>query len=253
VVGASALLDRRAALGTGLVVGLAVYYAVAGALPDAPLWADVALTAVVLIPAVFALVLLGLPLRHRRGLLAVGIAFGALILAAEAADLDVLANFAKLAGVTAVGFWFLGYFERLSWVVVVAAIIPLVDSISVWRGPTRHIVTEKPEVFGALSFAFPVPDSGSFQLGLPDLLFFSLFLGTAARWALRLIPTWLAMTASFGVTLALAVWVDPFDLGGLPALPLLSLAFLAANADILWREFRGRKELAAASQRLTNG
>ena len=38
--------------------------------------------------------------------------------------------------------------------------------------------------------------------------------------------------------MALAVWVDPFGLGGLPALPLLSLAFLAANADLLWRELR---------------
>jgi hypothetical protein len=244
VVGAPALLiGPRAALGAALVVGLALYYGVAGALPDVPLWADVVITAVVLIPAVFALVLLALPLRHRRGLLAVGLAFAALILAAEAADLEVVANFAKLAGVTAVAFWFLGYFERLSWVVAVAAIIPLVDSISVWRGPTRHIVTEQPEVFGALSFAFPVPDSGSFQLGLPDLLFFGLFLGATARWALRVTWTWLAMSASLGVTLALAVWVDPFGLDGLPALPLLSLGFLAANADVLWRE---RKRTAGA-------
>ena len=43
------------------------------------------------------------------------------------------------------------------------------------------------------------------------------------------------MTASFGATIALAVWLD---LGGLPALPLLSLAFLVANADLLWREVR---------------
>jgi plastocyanin len=36
------------------------------------------------------------------------------------------------------------------------------------------------------------------------------------------------MTASFGATIAVAVWLD---LGGLPALPLLSLAFLVANAE----------------------
>jgi hypothetical protein len=40
------------------------------------------------------------------------------------------------------------------------------------------------------------------------------------------------MTLSFGATLALAVWRD---LDGLPALPLLSLGFLLANADLLWR------------------
>jgi hypothetical protein len=43
------------------------------------------------------------------------------------------------------------------------------------------------------------------------------------------------MTASFGVTLAIAVWLD---LGGMPALPGLSIAFLGANADLLWRRLR---------------
>jgi hypothetical protein len=229
-----------------LVAGLASYYAVAGALPDVPLGADVALTALVLMPAVLALILLVLPLRHWRGVAGVAAAFAALAFAAEAGDLDVLANFAKLAAAAAFGVWFVGYFERLSWVVLVAAITPLVDSLSVWRGPTREIVTDRPEVFGALSFAFPVPDAGSFQLGLPDLLFFSVFLGAAAQWALRVGWTWIAMTASFGATMALAIWVDPFDIGGLPALPLLSIAFLAANADLLWRELRQRPREASA-------
>jgi hypothetical protein len=244
VGGASSLLSgpsSRARLFATLLAGLILYYVVVGLLPGLPLAGDVALTALLVIPAVLALILLALPLRHWRGLAPVAIAFAALAVAAEAADLDVVANFAKLAAVTAAGFWFLGYFERLSWVVMVAAVIPLVDSLSVWRGPTREIVTERPEVFGVLSFAFPVPDAGSFQLGLPDLLFFSVFLAAAAQWALRLGWSWLGMTASFGVTMAVAVWVDPFDIGGLPALPLLSVAFLTANADLLWRELRRRQ------------
>jgi hypothetical protein len=249
VGGAPALLTTlrgRAALFTALLAGLTAYYAFADGLPGLPLGGDVALTALVVMPAVLALVLLVLPLRHWRGVAGMAAAFAALAFAAEAGDLDVLANFAKLAAATAFGFWFVGYFERLSWVVFVAAIIPVVDSISVWRGPTREIVTDRPEVFGALSFAFPVPGAGSFQLGLPDLLFFGVFLGAAARWALRVGWTWLAMTASFGATMALAIWVDPFDLGGLPALPLLSIAFVLANADLLWREFRQRPREANA-------
>jgi hypothetical protein len=237
---------RRAAEFTALLAGLAAYYAVVDRLPDLPLGGDVALTALVLMPAVLALVFLVLPLRHWRGVAGVAAAFAALAFAAEAADLEVLANFAKLAATAAFGFWFVGYFERLSWVVFVAAIIPLVDSLSVWRGPTREIVTERPEVFGALSFAFPVPDAGSFQLGLPDLLFFSVFLAATVQWALRVAWTWLAMTASFGATMAIAIWADPFDLGGLPALPLLSIAFVAANADLLWRELRHRPSEAKA-------
>ena len=55
------------------------------------------------------------------------------------------------------------------------------------------------------------------------------------RWHLRVRLTWLAMTLSFGATLALTV---AFDISGLPALPLLSFGFLAPNADLLWRKLR---------------
>jgi hypothetical protein len=45
------------------------------------------------------------------------------------------------------------------------------------------------------------------------------------------------MTLSFGATLALAVALgEP----GIAALPLLSLAFVAVNADLLWRGIRDR-------------
>ncbi|MBA2475713.1 MAG: hypothetical protein H0V40_07145 [Actinobacteria bacterium] len=238
--GASAVLRAgRTHLGaTGLIAALAAYGALAGSLPELPLGWDVLLVALALLPATFALVLLALPLRLARGLFAVGIALALLAVACSAAELDVAANLAKIAAASALGFVFCAYFERASWVVVIAAIIPLVDSLSVWRGPTHEIVSDRPEVFGALSIAFPVPDDGSFQLGLPDVLFFAIFLAATARWELRVLPTWLAMVASFGATMALAVWVDPFDLGGLPALPLLSLAFLAVNADRLWAVMR---------------
>ena len=66
-------------------------------------------------------------------------------------------NFCKLFGVTAIGFWFLRYFESLSWIVLVALIIPWVDAYSVWRGPTKVIVTEHRSVFTNFSFAFPIP------------------------------------------------------------------------------------------------
>jgi hypothetical protein len=199
---------------------------------------DVALLALCLIPAVFALVYLVLPLWRADGLGLVGLAFIALVAVLELADLEAAANFAKLGAATLIGFWFLAYFERLSWVVVVAAIIPIVDAFSVWRGPTRHIVSEQREVFTTFSFAFPIPgEHTSANIGLPDLLFFALFLGTSVRYHLRPGWTWIAMTLSFGATLALAVWLD---VAGLPALPGLCLAFLGVNADLLWRILRGR-------------
>ena len=67
---------------------------------------------------------------------------------------------------------------------LVAVIIPLVDSLSVWRGADERDRDEQPEVFDALSVAFPVPgEPARFKLGLPDVLFFAVFLGAAARLA----------------------------------------------------------------------
>ncbi len=215
---------------------LATYYALSGSLWSASTWWDVAFIALALIPAVFLLVLLVLPLYRASGLFLVGLAFGALAAVVQLAGWDAGAGFAKLAAVTVLGFWFLGFFERASWVVAVALIIPFIDAYSVWKGPTHHIVEHQRHLFTALSFAFPVPgEHGSANLGLPDLLFFAVFLAATARFGLRTGLTWICMTLSFGATMALAV---EFDVSGLPALPLLSLGFLAPNADLLWRRMR---------------
>ncbi len=245
---AAVLTEPRAVAAASIGAALVVYYLVVDRLPAIPTWGDVLVTALLLTPAVFALVLLALPLYGLGGLLPVGLALAVLAFALVRADFDVAGNFAKLAAVTLLAYWFLSYFEALSWVVVIACVIPLGDAFSVWRGPTRHIVEQRPEVFGALSFTFPVPGIGAFQLGLPDLLFFALFLAATARWGLRVLPTWVALVASFGLTMALAIYVDPFGIGGLPALPLLCVAFLAPNADLIWRALRRPAEPAASSE-----
>jgi hypothetical protein len=222
-----------------LVAGLGAYYAGAESLWDASIWWDVAWLAVVLIPAVFAVVWFLLPFWRATGLFLVAVAFALLTVLLSLADLGALANFSKLVTMTLVGFWFLTFFESVLWVALVAAVIPLVDALSVWRGPTRHIVDEEPQVFTTLSFAFRIPgERETANLGLPDLLFFALFLGAAARFGLRPVWTWAAMAASFGLTIVLTV---AFDVIGLPALPLLSLAFLAVNADLLWRALKRRE------------
>jgi hypothetical protein len=236
----------RAAAVLALAVGLGVYYAVHDRLWSASDWWDVAFLGFVLIPACFALVWLALPLLTWRRLLPAAIAIGVLALIFHAAGAHTPENFAKLAGVTLVGFWFLSYFETVAWVVLVAAIIPLVDAYSVARGPTKAIVEHHEQVFTNLSFAFPIPgEQSAANLGLPDLMFFALFLAASARFALRPGWTWLTMVASFGGTIALAVsgaLERIFSLGGLPALPLLSLGFLIVNADLLWRQLRPRPD-----------
>ena len=238
---AASLLDerRRLAAGAVLLVALLAWYELYDHVHDQPDWADIAIVGAAVMPAAFALVWLALPLRHARWTLAYAAVFGVFAVVLHLLDVEVGANFCKLAAMSLVGFWFLRFFERLSWVVAIACVIPVVDAISVWRGPTHHIVTEQPRVFSALSVAFPAPAGDFFALGLPDILFFGLFLAAADRWGLRVWLTWALMVASFTATIALAVYSDPFGIGGLPALPGLSIAFLLANADILWRRRRG--------------
>lgn len=234
----TSLLTPRYGAFAALVVALGTYYAASESLWNASVWWDVAWLAVVLIPAVFGLVWFLLPFWRAHGLALVAVAFAALTVLLSLADFGALANFSKLVTMTLVGFWFLTFFESVLWVGLVAAVIPLVDALSVWRGPTRHIVDKEPEVFTTLSFAFRIPgERETANLGLPDLLFFALFLGAAARFGLRPAWTWVAMAASFGVTIVLTV---AFDVVGLPALPLLSLAFLLVNADLLWRAVKRR-------------
>lgn len=226
----------RASTLLGVVAALAAYDTVHAHLWNASDWWDVAFIGGVLIPASFALVWLALPVWRARGLLPVGLSLAVLTVVLHIAGWQTPENIVKLFSVTLIGFWFLAYFETAAWVVLVAFIIPWVDAYSVWKGPTKVIVTHHARVFTTLSYAFPVPgEHTAANLGLPDLLFFSLFLAASVRFDLRPGWTWLALTASFGATIAIAV---ALQLGGLPALPLLSLGFLAPNADLLWRRLR---------------
>lgn len=239
VGGAAPVLSRgRVAATAALAAALAAYTAGAGSLWDASVWWDVAFFAFVLLPATFGLIGLVVPLWDARGAGLVGAACLVLAGLCWAAGLDVAFNLLKLAGYTLLGFWFLTWFETVAWVVLVAAIIPWVDVISVARGPTEYVVREQPGLFEEISVAFREPGSlATANLGPPDFLFFALFLAATVAFGLRTLWTWLAMTALLGATLALAVWGD---VAGLPALPAICIGFLAPNADLLWRRLRPR-------------
>ena len=346
---ATALLKPRPALALGALLLLGAYYASSEFLPDLPQWAAVLWVGFALSALAFASVALALPLRRERILVPLALVFAAIAVLLYLVGADLYASLPKLAAAALIGFLFLHYFERLSWVVLLALLIPLVDTVSVWRGPTHYVVTEKPQIFDVSSIAFPVPGertitirwqappvtavagyriyrrvengrerllspspfcppsdrcgkelsfsdgaepSGkkiryrisalirgapqsplatvtyqpagegaplidqfpstiepsnlratsaptSAGLGLPDVLFFALFLGAAARFGLRRRTTWLALVCALGLTVVLAVYADPFKTSGLPALPGISLAFLLVNADLIWRRLRG--------------
>ena len=218
---------------------MVTYYALRTHLPDLPFWWDVALLVLPIIPAVLLLVWLALPLWEGAEwfLLGCAVVCGLAAWGLQHAGYGLPANFAKLAAPTFAGWWFLRWFESVGWVVIVACIIPFVDSYSVFWGPTNDITKHHYAVYSSVAFAFVVPNHSAAQIGPPDVLFFGLFLAAAARFRLR-VPLTFALTAlSFGLTVVIA---NAANVDGLPALPLLSIGFLAANADLLLARRRAR-------------
>ena len=240
---AAVLAERRGRVAAFAALGAAVgaYYVWRKSFPDLPFWWDVVVLVFPIIPGVLALVLVVLPLwRANEWLLlagAVALALAGWLL--ERNGDQLAANFAKLFAPALAGWWFLRYFESVYWVVLVACIIPFVDAYSVFYGPTNDITKHHFHVYSSVAFSFVVPNHAAAQVGPPDLLFFALFCAAADRFGLRVVTTFLATALSFGGTVVIA---NAASVGGLPALPLLSVGFLAANGDLLWKRWRASRE-----------
>jgi len=218
----------------GAAVVLIAVGALGGFFPAFSLRTDIVVSAALSL-AVVAWLVWGLyPLRVLgHGLLvvaAVGLPLGALLTGLE---LLPLANVAKVVAAAALGLWVAENLERVSWVVLVAVVSAAVDIVSVYGGPTKALLDEGPRVVGyftvALTWSGYDAAEGYTALGISDVVFFSLYLGAARRFGLRPLASAVAMVASFVVTVAAALWWE-----ALPALPLLSVAFLAVNADKVW-------------------
>ena len=229
----------------GLLTALVAWDALAAELPGLSDGLDVALVAIVLIPAAFAVAWLLLPVADARGLLPAGLGLVALCVVLDLAGLGAAFNVAKLVALTLLGFWFLRLFDELSWVVLVAALIPWADIFSVYRGPTREVVEERPGVFERVAVEFSLPgEHDAARIGPPDVFFFALFLAAAGRFGLRVGATWVGMTLALSLTLLLTY---VFDVTGLPALPGIALGFVLPNLDLLWRALRERSAPSSGS------
>jgi hypothetical protein len=149
-----------------------------------------------------------------------------------------LANVAKVVAAAALGIWIAEELERLSWIVIVAVVSAVVDIVSVAAGPTRAILDQGPVVVGyftvAITWVGYAYSEAYTGLGISDVIFLALYLGSARRFGLRVGWSAVAMVVSFLATIAAAMWWT-----ALPALPLLSLAFLVVNGDVLWKLLRG--------------
>jgi hypothetical protein len=219
-----------------LLAAVVAWDAAAPHLTQLSLWPEVIVIALGVLPATMGLIYLALPLWSNARGVGIGlVVFGIAAVVTWRAGEHLASNFCKLGAYTCAGWLFLALFEELSWIVLIALIIPFVDAISVAAGPTKTIVTHHFEVYSAVAVAFVAPGGRAAGLGPPDILFFALFLAATVRWQLRPFWTWLAMTGMYSLTLVLA---NLTDVNGLPALPFLSAGFLLANCDLLWKRLR---------------
>jgi len=237
--------DGPRRLGAALAGGaaLALFTAYSSLVPAVhPLRLDIVVSMALALP-LLAVLLCGLaPLRtlgHRLLLIAL-VALAAALLLTYVGWLPG-ANVAKAVFAASVGLWLAAQIDSLAIFVVVAVLAALVDTFSVLTaaGPTNTLLNKAPQVVGYFTvamtwFGYSYRDAYS-AIGTSDLLFFSLYLGAALQFRLRVRLTVVAMTASFLLTVVLALWSR-----ALPALPLLSAAFLLANADLLWRRWGER-------------
>jgi hypothetical protein len=157
-------------------------------------------------------------------------------------DVVALSDLGKIAFGAGLGYW-LGttlteLTDDLRVIVVLAVAAGVFDAASVFlpQGPTHLLLTKAPQTVTYFVVAFPtmgyaVRDAYS-GLGTTDVLFFTLYLAAAVGFGLRVRLTLVAMVASLVATVTIALYSR-----ALPALPLLSLAFVAANADLIARRW----------------
>jgi hypothetical protein len=237
------LASRRVAAFVVAAAVVVTWFIVAPHLARIDLWPTILLISIVVLPGTFLLSLIALPLWRQRWLFPAAVALALIAFGCAQAGWGLAGNFAKLWAAIFAGWAFIRLFEELSWVVLVATVIPLVDILSVYRGPTKTITEHHFHIYTSVAIAFLGPGGTAAYLGPPDVLFFALFLAAAHRWNLRVLWTWVSMTGMYGLTMIIATAAH---VGGLPALPFLSFGFLAPNADLLWRSIRSRRSSAAA-------
>jgi hypothetical protein len=239
---ASLLASRRVAAFVVAAAVVVTWFIVAPHIARLDLWPTILLIAILVLPGTMLLALIALPLWRERWLFPAAVVLALIAFGCAQAGWGLPGNFAKLWAAIFAGWAFIRLFEELSWVLLVAVVIPLVDILSVYRGPTKAITEHHFHIYTSVAIAFLAPGDTAAYLGPPDVLFFALFLAAAQRWGLRVVWTWVSMTAMYGLTMIIATAAD---VGGLPALPFLSFGLLAPNADLFWRSIRSRRSSAA--------
>lgn len=171
-------------------------------------------------------------LKHRLLLLALSaflVTAGGLML-----GMIPVESVAKIVTAVCIGLWISLMLSSVLQVLLISVLIIVVDFYSVFFGPTKMMLESDSKAIDYLTISMPVfaVDAAS-RLGASDIIFFSLFISMTLIYGLRRRLTAMAMALSLVATMVVGVTLD----FGVPALPLLSLSFLLANIDLLYRRF----------------
>jgi hypothetical protein len=166
----------------------------------------------------------------RPVLVATSVAGLALAVGGTLADLPTPAGVGKMLAAGALGMLFIPLLERPWHVAVVAVLVIGVDTYSVFAGPTKQLLESGGDVVSTFTVPFTAPGVyGAAGIGVTDFLFLGLFCGAAMHWRLRQRLTLPLCGLSFSASIAVAQLLDR----SIPALPLLSLAFVLPNVGRL--------------------
>ena len=223
----------RLALAAAVV--LVAYLVLARHMPRLSLRPSLLVSLVVCLALIGLLCLGLLPLRrmgHRILLVAVvAVALGVVF---TAIGWVFLADPAKVVFAAALGFWLAEQITSPAIVVGIALLAAVADIVSVAVGPTKALLAHAPGAIGyfTLAFAWPGRDPASVYtaLGVSDVIFFCLYLCSARRFRLRTAATVVGMALSVVISVVIGLQIS-----AVPALPLLGVAFVGVNADLLWR------------------
>ncbi len=171
-------------------------------------------------------------LRHR--LLLLTLSSGLIATGAFTLGWTHVETVAKIVFATTAGLWLALMLTSISQVLLISALIIFVDFWSVFLGPTKKMVESGGPWIDYFTISLPVFGANAVsRLGVSDIVFFSLFVGCTLIWRLRRLTAALVLAASFVATMIAGVTLGI----GVPALPLLSVAFLLVNGDLLYRRF----------------
>jgi hypothetical protein len=150
-----------------------------------------------------------------------------------------LANVFRVLAAGALGVSLARYVNSVGVVVLIAAVAIASDLFSVFAGPTKMLVEEDSPALDVLLLVFPTFGATlGFGLGMSDFIFLALFAAASHFLNLRYFATLLCVCSGAFLALSAGLLLER----PLPALPFIAIAFVLANADLIFASLvKGRR------------